>query len=124
MYLKTLKRIQKIICNVIAPDLASRFQPLSHRCNLVSMCRFKCHDNCSAEHFSLLSQLLEFKRSSRLDSRPYHFTVEIANYKDEFFFFSFHSFTVRLPLCKAPGPFEVEGYSTRQFTRIREKDNG
>ncbi|CAE1275264.1 unnamed protein product [Acanthosepion pharaonis] len=70
VHLKVLDKIQRRICNVIGPDLASRLQSLSHRRAIASLCLFYkyFHGNCSDELHLLVPKLHEFKRATRLKS--------------------------------------------------------
>ncbi len=103
-YLGVLDKIQRRICNLIGPDLASRLQSLSHRRAVASLCLFYkyFHGNCSDELLSLVPRLHEFKRPTRLASRSHPYTVETFKCSRLFYSNSFIPRTSRPPQLLFP----------------------
>ncbi len=96
--LGVLDRLQRRICNIVGPALASRLQSLFHRRAVTSLCLFYkyFHGNCSEELHSLVPRRHEFQRLTRLASRSHLFTVETPKCSRLFYSNSFMSRTSRL----------------------------
>ena len=96
--LSLLDRIQKRICNIVGPDLASCLQPLSIRRDVASLSLLYkyFHGRCSSELSSLVPPLKVFNRRTRLSSSSHPFTLATPSCKKQFYSSSFFPRTTSL----------------------------
>ena len=80
-YLKLLDKLQKRLCRIVGPSLASSLEPLAHRRNMVSLslfCRYY-FGRCSSELAQLVPLRFSQGRSTRYSDRFYDFSVTIVD---------------------------------------------
>ena len=84
-YLDLLDKLQKQICRIVGPSLASSLEPLAHRQNVASLSIFYRYyfGRCSSELTQLVPLPFSQGRSTHYSDRLHDFSVTIPRcYKD------------------------------------------
>ena len=118
-YLELLEKLQKRICSIVGPSLATSLEPLAHRRNKASLSLF--YRYYFGRYSSELAQLvpLPFSRgkSTRYSDRLHDFSVTIPKcYKDVYVNSFFHrtaKLRNSLPIECFPLMYDLSGFKSR-----------
>ena len=86
-YLELLGKLQKRICRIIGPSLATSLETLAHRQNVASLSLFYRYyfGRCSSELAQLVPLPFSRGRSTRYSDRLHNFSVTIPRCYKEFY---------------------------------------
>ena len=97
-YLDLLDKLQKRICRIVGPSLATSLEPLAHRRNVTGLslfCRYY-FGRCSSELAQQVPLLFSQRRSTRYSVRLHDFSVTSPRCHKDVYVNSFFARTARL----------------------------
>ena len=118
-HLELLDKLQKRICRIVGPSLATSLEPLAHRQNVVSLSLFYRHyfGRYSSELAELVPLPFSRGRSTRYSNRLHDFSVTIPRCYKNVYVNSFFPRTAKLwnslPLECFPLTYDLSGFTSR-----------
>ena len=118
-YLELLDKLQKQICRIAGPSLATSLEPLTHRQKVASLSLFYRYyfGRCSSELAQLVPLYFSQGRSTCYSDRLHDFSVTIPRWYKDVYVNSFFPCTAKLwnylPIECFPLTYDVSGFKSR-----------
>ena len=118
-YLDLLDKLQKRICRIVDPSLATSLEPLAHRRNVASLSLFYRYyfGRCSSELAQVVPLPFSRRRSTRYSDRLHDFSVTIPRCFKDVYVNSFFPCTAKLwnslPIECFPLTYDLSGLKSR-----------
>ena len=123
-YLELLHKLQKRICRIVGPSLATSLEPLAHHLNVATLGLFyRCYfGRCSSELTQLVPLPFSPGRSTRYSDRLHDFSVTIPRCYKDVYVNSFFPRPARLwnslPMECFPLIYDLIGFKSRINRRV------